>query len=479
MNKKNKIIISILTVALVIALAIFGWAVFSMRDLIIATDFDKKLVLAIVVSAVVSLTALTTLSAFVTHYIMNKKLKNEQHRLNVINGQLRTRLHEVQEEQELQVKDYKELYQEHIQLIRSINTNATKETRQSDIDSRIEMERKIDEERILSQEEIDCKTHVGSTDPEGDLENLIGLQNIKQDLLDIIAEFEFDKKRAERGIQTINHRGSHMIFLGAPGTGKTTVARIMTGILYKYGYIKENKLVDINATELTGKYVGWTTEKTKKYVAAARGGVLFLDEVYSLKGQGAGSDYSSEATSVLLKEMEDNRDSFVVIVAGYKNPTLNWLASNEGLRSRFTKTFTFEDYTADECSQIFVREARKNYFDCTEEFLSLYKRYINARKSCSSKDSRGKSPLEQLRVRGHIEAPRFANARQAETDFVKVKAYHVRNYRSYSYDYNVEDIFVKEDIQYLLSSFKDEFECELTIDPVKNTSTIIDRRPLE
>lgn len=479
MNKKNKIIISILAVASVIALAIFGWAVFSMRDLIIATDFDKKLVLAIVVSAVVSLTALTTLSAFVTHYIMNKKLKNEQHRLNVINGQLRTHLREVQEEQELQVKDYKELYQEHVQLIRSINTNATKETQQSDIDARIEMERKIDEERILSQEEIDSKTHVGSTDPEGDLENLIGLQNIKQDLLDIIAEFEFDKKRAERGIQTANHRGSHMIFLGAPGTGKTTVARIMTGILYKYGYIKENKLVDINATELTGKYVGWTTEKTKKYVAAARGGVLFLDEVYALKGQGAGSDYSSEATSVLLKEMEDNRDSFVVIVAGYKNPTLNWLASNEGLRSRFTKTFTFEDYTADECAQIFVREARKNYFECTEEFLSLYKRYINARKNCSSKDSRGKSPLEQLRVRGHIEAPRFANARQAETDFVKVKAYHVRNYRSYLYDYNVEDIFVKEDIQYLLSSFKDEFECELTIDPVKNTSTIIDRRPLE
>ena len=238
-------------------------------------------------------------------------------------------------------------------------------------------------------------------------------------------------------------------------------------ILYKYGYIKENKLVDINATELTGQYLGWTTEKTKKYVAAARGGVLFLDEVYALKGQGAGSDYNSEATSVLVKEMEDNRDNFVVIVAGYKKPTLNWLASNEGLRSRFTKTFTFEDYTAEECAQIFVREAKKNAFDCSDEFLTLYKRYINARKDCSSKDTRGRSPLDQLRVHTHIDAPRFANARQAEVDFVKVKAHHARNYESYLYDFNVEDTFVKEDIQYLLSSFKEEFGCELLLDRVR------------
>ena len=479
MNKKKKTIIAALSLVTVIALVIFGWAVLSIQDLANETDLEGNLVTALIVGAAVALTTLTTLSAVVAHHIMKEKLKNEQHRLNVINGQLRKHLREAQEEQELQAKEYKELYQEHIQLLRSMNANSAKEVQQSDIDARIEMERKIDGEKILSQEEIDSKTHVGSTDPEGDLEKLIGLENIKQDLLDVIAEFEFDKKRAERGIQTTNQRGSHMVFLGAPGTGKTTVARIMTGILYKYGYIKENKLVDISATELTGQYLGWTTEKTKKYVAAARGGVLFLDEVYALKSQGAGSDYSSEATSVLVKEMEDNRDNFVVIVAGYKKPTLNWLASNEGLRSRFTKTFTFEDYTADECAQIFVREAKKNYFECSEEFLSLYKRYINARKGCSSKDSRGASPLDQLRVRGHIEAPRFANARQAEVDFVKVKAYHVRNYRSYSYDHNVEDVFVKEDIQYLLSSFKDEFGCELTIDPMKNTSTIIDRSFLE
>lgn len=467
MSKNKKSTIAVLVAIAVVALIVCCWATLSAFDVSSATDSTKAFITTIVASSSVAMIAIATLAAFITHYVMKKKLQDEQLRLNTINGQLRAHLREAQEGQEIQAKEYKELYQEHIQLLRSMNANTAKETQSSDVDARIEMERRIDAEKILSQEEIDSKTHVGSIDPEGDLEKLIGLKNIKQDLLDIIAEFEFDKKRAERGIQTTNRRGSHMVFLGAPGTGKTTVARIMTGILYKYGYIKENKLVDINATELTGQYLGWTTEKTKKYVAAARGGVLFLDEVYALKGQGAGSDYNSEATSVLVKEMEDNRDNFVVIVAGYKKPTLNWLASNEGLRSRFTKTFTFEDYTAEECAQIFVREAKKNAFDCSDEFLTLYKRYINARKDCSSKDTRGRSPLDQLRVHTHIDAPRFANARQAEVDFVKVKAYHARNYESYLYDFNVEDTFVKEDIQYLLSSFKEEFGCELLLDRVR------------
>ena len=463
MSKKKKITIAALAAIAIVAIIVCGWAMMSVRDVLSATDSAKTFI-TIVVSSSVAIIAVAALAAFVTHCVMKKKLQDEQHRLNTINGQLRTHLWEAREAQENQAKEYKELHQEHIQLLRSMNANTAKESQPSDVNARIEMERRIDAEKILSQEEIDSKTHAGSIDPEGDLEKLIGLKNIKQDLLDIIAEFEFDKKRAERGIQTTNRRGSHMVFLGAPGTGKTTVARIMTGILYKYGYIKENKLVDINATELTGQYLGWTTEKTKKYIAAARGGVLFLDEVYALKGQGTGSDYNSEATSVLVKEMEDNRDNFVVIVAGYKKPTLNWLASNEGLRSRFTKTFTFEDYTAEECAQIFVREAKKNAFDCSDEFLTLYKRYINGRKDCSSKDTRRSRPIDQLRVHTHIDAPRFANARQAEVDFVKVKAYHARNYKSYLYDFNVEDTFVKEDIQYLLSSFKEEFGCELMLD---------------
>jgi len=466
MSKKKKMAITLLAVISVWALITAYKAMLSIRDILNATASTETLITRIIAGFSVAMIAAVVLSVLIAHHVMKRKLVDEQHRLNAINGQLRAHLRDAQEGQEIQAKEYKELYQEHIQLLRSMNANKTQEAQPSDLDARIEMERKIDAEKILSQEEIDSKTHAGSIDPEGDLNKLIGLENIKQELLDIIAEFEFDKKRAERGIQTNNQRGSHMVFLGAPGTGKTTVARIMTGILYKYGYIKENKLVDISATELTGQYMGWTTEKTKKYIAAARGGVLFLDEVYALRGQG--SDYSSEATSVLVKEMEDNRDNFVVIVAGYKKPTLNWLASNEGLRSRFTKTFTFEDYTPEECAQIFVQEAKKNAFDCSEEFLSLYKRYINARKNCSLKDTRGSNPLEQLRVSSRIDPPRFANARQAEVDFVKVKAYHARNYRSYSYDYDVEDTFVKEDIQYLLSSFEEEFGVGLMLEKVSS-----------
>lgn len=463
MSKKKKMIIAALTLCVVTALWVLSRTIKTVYNQAVIIETVKPLLIAIVVSACVAMITAAVLTAVIAHYIMKSKLKDEQHRLNNINASLRSQIGMYQDTIEslrAQEREHKELREEHIQLLHTMNANTMNSVPSSEVDSRIEIERRIDAEKILSQEEIDSKTHRGSTDPEGDLAQLIGLENIKQDLLDVIAEFEFDKRREARGIKTNSRRGAHMVFLGAPGTGKTTVARIMTGILYKYGYIKENKLVEISATELTGQYLGWTTEKTKKYVSAARGGVLFLDEVYALKKQH--NDYTSEATAVLVKEMEDNRSDFVVIVAGYKQPTLEWLSSNEGLRSRFTKMFTFLDYTPDECAQIFAREAKDNGFECSEEFLAQYKKYIQSIKAFSHKDVRSNHPLADLRLPGRIDPPHFANARQAENDYKKVKAHHSRNYRNYSYDTDVEDIFVAEDATCLYLYIKDEFGYELT-----------------
>jgi stage V sporulation protein K len=381
----------------------------------------------------------------VTFFMLKEKIKKLQTHLDNVEYSLRVKN-----------KEYNELNREYINLLRDNKSFVTSECQNISIEEQVKMEKEINSEKILSKEEIESRIHKGSIDPEGDLNKLIGLENIKEELLNVIADFEFDKERLVDGIQTENKRGSHMIFLGAPGTGKTTIAGIMTGILYKYGYIKENRFVDISALDLTGQYLGWTKDKTKKYIEAARGGVLFLDEVYALGGYGSGSEYSNEATSILVKEMEQNRDDFVLIVAGYKQPTLNWLKSNEGLQSRFVKTFNFKDYTVDECAEIFKIVAKSNSYDCSDEFITKYKQYIEMRKLNSYSDPVDAIGKRELLIR-KIDKPLFGNARQVEKDYSMVKTYHSRKFKEKVYDDSLRDVFVAEDFQCLNNLLEEDY----------------------
>lgn len=210
------------------------------------------------------------------------------------------------------------------------------------------------------------KIKKGSKNPKKDLENIIGLENIKEDISDMQKYLQFKKNRNERGIYTGDEAGTlHMCFMGNPGTGKTTVARIMTGILYNMGYIKENQCIEINGLDLVGGYVGQTGIITKKVVDMARGGILFIDEAYSL----CGSDYGKEAISVLLKEMEDNRNDLVVIFAGYEDDINKFLNTNSGFRSRINKYFNFLDYSVLELSEIFIEFLRKMHLKIDEDAL--------------------------------------------------------------------------------------------------------------
>jgi len=188
------------------------------------------------------------------------------------------------------------------------------------------------------------------------LNNLVGLQSVKKQLKELISYLVFlNKTKNKINLPTLN---LHAVFTGNPGTGKTTIARIYAEILYTLGYIKENKLIEVGREDLIAEYVGQTAVKTKAVFDRAMGGVLFIDEAYSLTPTN-GNGFESECISTIIKLMEDNRDKIVVIFAGYKNDMEKFLDSNEGLRSRITSEIFFNDYSVEELYLIFKNSLKE------------------------------------------------------------------------------------------------------------------------
>jgi SpoVK/Ycf46/Vps4 family AAA+-type ATPase len=185
-----------------------------------------------------------------------------------------------------------------------------------------------------------------------ELDALIGLRTVKREVHRQVALLRVEKLRAEAGLRSPTLT-RHLVFTGNPGTGKTTVARLVAGIYHSLGLLSTGQLVEVDRSELVAGYLGQTAVKTAEVVASAAGGVLFIDEAYSL----AGDQYGTEAVDTLVKEMEDRRDDLVVIVAGYPAPMATFVAANPGLASRFRTTIEFEDYTDTELEQILVHLA--------------------------------------------------------------------------------------------------------------------------
>ena len=198
------------------------------------------------------------------------------------------------------------------------------------------------------------------------LNDLIGLEKVKEDLGSLINLLKVHKLRADRGLPQASV-SLHMVFSGNPGTGKTTVARLMGRIYKKLGILSKGHLTEVDRSGLVSGYVGQTAIKTKKVCDAALGGVLFIDEAYALTANTGSNDFGIEAVNTLLKAMEDNRDDFVVIVAGYPELMDQFLDSNPGLRSRFNKQILFEDYSADELMDIFSSICGKSFFELTDD----------------------------------------------------------------------------------------------------------------
>lgn len=197
---------------------------------------------------------------------------------------------------------------------------------------------------------------------------LIGLAPVKQRIRETAALLLVDKARRDMGL-SIETPTLHMSFTGNPGTGKTTVARMMAGLLHRLGYVRKGHLVSVTRDDLVGQYIGHTAPKTKEVLKRAMGGVLFIDEAYYLYKPDNERDYGQEAIEILLQVMENNRDDLVVIMAGYADRMDKFFSANPGFRSRIAHHIDFPDYSDDELLRISqsMLESQSYVFDAEAE----------------------------------------------------------------------------------------------------------------
>ena len=230
------------------------------------------------------------------------------------------------------------------------------------------------EDPVIVEEHDDQKSKPASLDLSGmtiegegleealdELNALVGLNSVKSEVLACINLLRINNMRKEKGLPELQ-TSNHMVFTGHPGTGKTTVARIMAKIYKSLGVITKGQLVETDRSGLVAGYMGQTALKTAQVIKKAKGGVLFIDEAYSLSSEEGSNDYGKEAIDTLVKGMEDYRDDLVVIVAGYVNEMKKFINMNPGLRSRFNKYINFENYSAEEMLEIFKRQCEKAKF---------------------------------------------------------------------------------------------------------------------
>ncbi len=255
------------------------------------------------------------------------------------------------------------------------NMSGQAEKREEKKEERMEVRKDTRREKYADSYKKEEEDNRSLDDLLAELDRLIGLDSVKENLNNLINVIRIRKLREEMGLAQPD-MSLHLVFSGNPGTGKTTVARLLAKIYKALGVVSEGQLVEVDRAGLVEGYVGQTAQKTQEVIDSALGGVLFIDEAYTLTNKKESGDYGQEAVDTLLKRMEDDRDSFVVIAAGYTDQMEEFLESNPGLRSRFSKTIEFEDYSAEELSTILIAMCAAHDFRLTEEAEAEVRRHF-------------------------------------------------------------------------------------------------------
>ncbi len=270
-----------------------------------------------------------------------------------------------------------------------------------------------------------------------ELNKFIGLKNLKHSLSDFISYLNFIQERKLNGIETNENLSAHCLFLGNPGTGKTSVARLLGRFFKSIGMLENGHVVEVDRSSLVGEFIGETAQKTEKIINQAMGGILFIDEAYTLKRSDEGKDFGQEAIDIILKRMEDHQGKFFVIAAGYPIQMQRFLESNPGLKSRFTHTFTFEDFTP-------------------EELTDIYKLFSSREKFYLSKDAE-KFLNEKLAVYCESADHTFGNARFIRNLFNETKIQLSKRYQKLPYedrDFEAASKILKEDLLNAFNNYK-------------------------
>ncbi|PVC86719.1 right-handed parallel beta-helix repeat-containing protein [Streptomyces sp. CS014] len=238
--------------------------------------------------------------------------------------------------------------------------------------------------RLLLPEDVSATAAVSAAetaapadDPLTRLGDMIGLAEVKREVADLVNLITTARHRAAAGLP-VPTLSNHLVFTGPPGTGKTTVARLYGEVLTQLGVLERGQLIEAARADLVGRYIGHTAQLTREVFEKARGGVLFIDEAYTLTPRGGGADFGQEAVDTLLKLMEDHRDEVVVIVAGYTDEMERFLASNPGLSSRFPRRIAFADYSSEELVTIVRAQAAAMGYECGPGTGPLLKEHFDA-----------------------------------------------------------------------------------------------------
>lgn len=239
----------------------------------------------------------------------------------------------------------------------------------------------------VSEKKPEARTELSEDEIMKELDSLIGLDSIKENVRDMYDYLRFLKHRKEKGVDDVNERiGLNLVFTGNPGTGKTTVAKLLGKIYYNLGLLSKGHVHEVDRADLIAGFIGQTAPKTKEEIKKAKGGILFIDEAYALHREGQEKDFGEEAIEVLMKEMSDGNGDIAVVVAGYPEEMNSFLDSNPGLKSRFSSYFNFPDYTPKELLEIAKYKSQDLDIELSKDaeeflYLKLVERYRDRDKS--------------------------------------------------------------------------------------------------